>query len=113
EYEYLGPGGRTVQNSVIKCDDPIGCRLSHSGHPLIIHDAQNYEDSSLPLTDQMRQRAEKFGIRSQINYPIFIKGEFRGSLCIYQTDRTRLWTEDEVSLVEALAERFDIRLAEA
>src|SRR5678816_3771411 len=29
EYEYLGPGGRTVQNSIITCNDPIGCRLSN------------------------------------------------------------------------------------
>src|ERR1051325_558414 len=113
EYEYLGPGGRTVPNSVITCDDPIGCRLSKSGQPLIIDDAANYQDSSAKLAESVRERAEKFGIRSQINYPIFIKGEFRGSLCIYQTDRIRLWTEDEVALVEALAERISIGIAQA
>ena len=113
EYEYLGPGVRTVQNSVITCDDPIGCRLSHSGQPLIIDDARNYEHSSTTLADYVRQRAEAFGVRSQINYPIFIKGQFRGALCIYQTDRIRLWTEDEVALVEALAERISIGIAQA
>jgi len=113
EYEYLGPGARTVQNSVITCDDPIGCRLSKSGQPLIIDDAGNYEDSSATLAEHVRQRAEKLGIRSQIHYPIFIKGQFRGSLCIYQTDRIRLWTEDEVALVEALAERISIGIAQA
>ncbi len=113
EYEYLGPGGRTVQNSIIKCDDPIGCRLSCSGQPLIIHDAQHYDDASPALADYVRERAEKFGVRSQINYPIFIKGEFRGSLCIYQTDRIRLWAEEEVALVEALAERIAIGIAQA
>src|SRR6185436_1539622 len=76
-------------------------------------DAQNYEDSSPALTDYVRERAHKFGVRSQINYPIFIKGEFRGSLCIYQTDRARLWAEDEVALVEALAERISIGIAQA
>ena len=113
EYEYLGPGGRTVQNSVINCDDPIGCRLSCTAQPLIIDDAQNYQDSSSALVDYVRQRAEKFGVRSQIHYPIFINEQFRGSLCIYQTDRTRLWTEDEVALVEALAERISIGIAQA
>ena len=113
EYEYLGPGARTVQNSVVNCDDPIGCRLSCSGQPLIIDDAQNYKDSSETLAEHVRQRAERFGIQSQINYPIFIKEQFRGSLCIYQTDRIRLWTEDEVSLVEALAERIAIGIAQA
>jgi len=113
EYEYLGPGGRTVQNSVVNCDDPIGCRLSHSREPLIVDDAQNYQDASSKLADYVRQRAETFGIRSQINYPIFIKEQFRGSLCIYQTDCIRLWTEDEVVLVEALAERIAIGIAQA
>jgi PAS domain S-box-containing protein len=113
EYEYLGPGGRTVPNSVINCDDPIGCRLSHSGQPLIVDDAQNYEDSSTTLADYVRERAETFGIRSQINYPIFINEKFRGSLCIYQTDRIRLWSEDEIALVEALAERIAIGIAQA
>ncbi len=61
----------------------------------------------------MRERAQRFDIRSQINYPLFIKGQFRGSLCIYQTDRKRLWTDDEVSLVEALAERLSIGIAQA
>ena len=113
EYEYLGPGGRTVQNSVVSCNDPIGCRLSHSGEPLIIDDSKNFEDDSSALTTYVRDRADKFGVHSQIHYPIFIKGQFRGSLCIYQTDRVRLWLEDEVALVEALAERISIGVAQA
>jgi PAS domain S-box-containing protein len=112
EYEYLGPGGRTVQN-VITCNDPIGCRLSNTGQPLIVDDAANYEDPSTTLAEYVRRRAEEFGISSQINYPIFIKGQFRGSLCIYQTDRIRLWNEDEIALVEALAERIAVGIAQA
>jgi PAS domain S-box-containing protein len=113
EYEYLGPGVKSVKNSVVNCDDPIGCRLSHSGQPLIVDDALNYSDTSTALTDYVRERAKRFDIRSQINYPLFIKGQFRGSLCIYQTDRKRLWTEDELSLVEAMAERLAIAIAQA
>ncbi len=113
EYEYLGPGVKSVKNSVVHCDDPIGCRLSCSGKPLIIDDTRNYEDSSTALTEYVRVRAENFAVRSQINYPVFIKGQFRGSLCIYQTDRIRLWTEDELTLVEALAERLAIAIAQA
>jgi PAS domain S-box-containing protein len=113
EYEYLAPrmsGGKT---GVVNCDDPIGCRLSHSGQPLIVDDAINYDDASPALRDYVRARAERFGIQSQINYPLFIKGQFRGSLCIYQNDRKRMWTEDEVSLIEALAERLSIGIAQA
>ncbi len=113
EYEYLGPGGMSIKNGIVNCDDPIGCRLSHSGQPLIIDDTLNFDDESTALRDYVRDRAKSFDTRSQINYPLFIKGEFRGSLCIYQTDRKRLWTEDEISLVEALAERLAIGIAQA
>jgi PAS domain S-box-containing protein len=113
EYEYLAPGVSGVKNSVINCDDPIGCQLSCSGQPLIIDDALNFHDASDALSRFVRDRAQRFNIRSQINYPLFIKGQFRGSLCIYQTDRIRLWTEDELALVEALAERLAIGIAQA
>ena len=113
EFESLAPGVKSIKDSVVHCDDPIGCRLSCSGKPLIIDDTRNYKDDSNELTDYVRQRGDKFEVRSQIHYPIFIKGQFRGSLCIYQTDRVRLWTEDEVALVEALAERIAIGIAQA
>ena len=113
EYEYLAPGIPSIKNGVVNCDDPIGCCLSHSGQPLIIDDTVNYDGPSPALRDYVRDRAGRFGIGSQINYPLFIKGEFRGSLCIYQNDRKRVWTEDELSLVEALAERVGIGIAQA
>jgi PAS domain S-box-containing protein len=113
EYEYLAPGVKGVKNGVVNCDDPIGCRLSHSGQPLIVDDAINYDDASPALRDYVRERAQRFDIKSQINYPLFIKGEFRGSLCTYQNDHKRLWTRDELSLVEALAERLVIGIAQA
>ena len=113
EYEYLAPGVRHIDNGVVNSDDPIGCRLSCSGKPLIIDDTLNYEDDTLELRDYVRERAERFEVRSQIHYPLFIKGEFRASLCIYQNDRKRVWTEDELSLVEAMAERLAIGIAQA
>ena len=114
EYEYLAPGIRHIENGVVDCDDPIGCRLSCSGKPLIIDDTLNYDDDETPaLRDYVRDRAERFEVRSQIHYPLFMKGEFRGSLCIYQNDRKRVWTEDELSLVEAMAERLVIGIAQA
>jgi PAS domain S-box-containing protein len=113
EYAYLAPGVENVKNGVVDCDDPIGCCLSDSGQPLIIDDTANYEGTSPALSAYVRDRADRFGIGSQINYPLFIKGEFRGSLCIYQNDRKRVWTEDELTLVEALAERVAIGIAQA
>ena len=114
DYEYCAPGVESVnQKGVVNYDDAIGCRLSCSGQPLIVDDAANYEDSSTELSDYVRDRAARFNIGSQINYPLFIKGEFRGSLCIYQNDHRRVWTDEELSLVEALAERVAIGIAQA
>ena len=42
-----------------------------------------------------------------------MKGQFRGVLCIHPTDRIRDWTEDEITLVVALAERLAIGIAQA
>jgi PAS domain S-box-containing protein len=113
EHEYLAPGVRSIRQVESNYDDPIGRRLSTTSQPLIIDDALNYEDESATLTDHVRAYAQQFEIRSQINYPLIVKGLFRGVLCIHQTDRKRLWAEDELSLVEALAERLSIGIAQA
>ncbi len=113
EHEYLDANVKSIRPMEIGPDDPIGHRLSSSSAPLIIDDALNYEDESAALGDHVRAQAEQFGIRSQINYPLIVKGQFRGVLSIHQTDRIRLWTEDELSLVEALAERLAIGIAQA
>jgi PAS domain S-box-containing protein len=113
EHEYLAPGVMSIKSLEVNYDDPIGRRLSNSSQPLIIDDALNYDDTSTTLSDYVRAQAQKLDIRSQINYPLMVKGQFRGVLCIHQTDRKRLWTEDEVSLVEALAERLAIGIAQA
>ena len=114
EHEYLGADVTSIRPMEIGPDDPIGRRLSNSSEPLIIDDAPNYTDTdSTALTEHVRAQAAQFSIRSQINYPLIVKGQFRGVLSIHQTDRIRLWTEDELSLVEALAERLSIGIAQA
>lgn len=113
EHEYLAENVASIKPTAIEANDPLGRVLSNSSQPLLIHDALNYADSSSALTDYVRAHAERLGIRSQINYPLIVKGQFRGVLSIHQTDRIRHWAEDEVSLVEALAERLTIGIAQA
>lgn len=113
EHEYLAPGVTSVTPMEIGHDDPIGSRLLTSSQPLIIDDALNYDGDSPALSQYVRTHAQKLGIHSQINYPLIVKGQFRGALSIHQTDRIRRWTEDEESLVEALAERLAIGIAQA
>ncbi|HEX6284457.1 MAG TPA: PAS domain S-box protein, partial [Pyrinomonadaceae bacterium] len=113
EHEYLNENVTSIKPMEIGHDDPIARKLSHSSAPLIIDDALHYDDESVALVDHVRAQAQRFNIRSQINYPLIVKGQFRGVLSIHQTDRFRLWTEDELSLVEALAERLSIGIAQA
>jgi PAS domain S-box-containing protein len=113
EHEHLAAGVKSIMPMEVGRNDPIGFRLSASSLPLIVDDALNYDDASPKLTDYIRAQAKRLGIQSQINYPLIVKGQFRGVLSIHQTDRIRRWTEDELSLVEALAERLSIGIAQA
>jgi PAS domain S-box-containing protein len=113
EHEYLEGDVQSIRPMPIDADHPIGRLLSTSTTPLIIADALNFEHESLALSDYVRTHAQKFDIRSQINYPLIVKGQFRGVLSIHQTDRIRRWTEDEAMLVEALAERLSIGIGQA
>jgi PAS domain S-box-containing protein len=113
EHEYLGADAKSIKPMPIDDNHPIGRRLSSSGAPLIIDDSLNFEDESLALSDYVRTDAEQLDVRSQINYPLIVKGQFRGVLSIHRTDRIRRWTEDEVMLVEALAERLSIGIGQA
>ena len=113
EHEYLAPGVQSIKDLELNYDDPIGRKLSNTSQPLIIDDSRYFDDASTTLTDYVRAQAQRLDVRSQIAYPLIVKGQFRGVLSIHQTDRKRLWTEDEVSLVEALAERLSIGIAQA
>jgi len=113
EHEHLAPGVKSIMPLEIGRNDPIGFRLSATSLPLIVPDALNYDDASPKLTDYIRAQAKRLGVQSQINYPLIVKGQFRGVLSIHQTDRIRRWAEDELSLVEALAERLSIGIAQA
>ncbi|HEY0761601.1 MAG TPA: PAS domain S-box protein [Pyrinomonadaceae bacterium] len=113
EHEYLAPDVRSIKHVDVDYNDPIARRLSNSLEPMIVDDALNYDDASNALSDYVRAQAQRLEIRSAINYPLLVKGQFRGILCIHQTDRKRIWTEDEVILVAALAERLAIGVAQA
>jgi len=113
EHEYLAEGVPSIKDVKASFDDPIGDHLRTSGEPLIIDDSLNYVSTSATLSSYVRSHATALGLRSQIDYPLIVKGQFRGVLCIHQTNRIRYWTEDEISLVEALAERLAIGIAQA
>jgi PAS domain S-box-containing protein len=81
--------------------------------PLVIDDSLNYDEGPPEVSASVREHAQLVNVQSQIAYPLIIKGLFRGVLCIHQIDRLRHWTEDEMSLVQSVAERLAIGMAQA
>jgi PAS domain S-box-containing protein len=113
EHEYLADGVKSIKHVDVDYDDPIARNLSRSNEPLIISDAQNFDHSSTSLSAYVRAQAHRLEFLSAISYPLIVKGQFRGILSIHQTDRRRLWMDDELTLVQALAERLAIGIAQA
>ena len=70
-------------------------------------------DPDETLAGGIRARAERTGVRSQIDYPLTVSGEFRGVISIYNTEKMHSWTEDELLLVEAVAAQLATGIAQA
>src|SRR5882724_1922996 len=113
EHEYVAPGCNSVSALRDSYDDPVGQYLLRSSKPLVISDSLNYSEGPAEVSAAVRKHAHLVDVRSQIAYPLIVKGLFRGVLCIHQTDRLRFWTEDELSLVHSVAERLAIGMAQA
>lgn len=113
KHEYVAPGSDSISAFHTSYADPVGQELLRLSRPLIISDSFNYDEGSAELVAAVRDHARLVSCRSQIVYPLIVKGVFRGVLCIHQTDRLRRWTEDELSLVQSVAERLAIGMAQA
>ncbi|HKR58685.1 MAG TPA: PAS domain S-box protein, partial [Pyrinomonadaceae bacterium] len=113
EHEVVAAGCDSLGQLEISFEDPLRRRLLESASPILIADALNYEAGDTEFAASVRKEAERLKVRSLINFPVIVKGLFRGVLCIHQTDRVRHWSDDEAALVEAVAERLAIGIAQA
>ncbi len=113
EHEFVAPGCESLGHLDVRYQDSLGRYLSDSSKPIIVHDAWNYNEGPAEHSARVRAYARQVNLRSLIDYPLIVKGQFRGVICINQTDRVRHWTEDELALVEAVAERLAIGIAQA
>lgn len=113
EHEFVAPGCSSISDVEASYEDPIGRHLLETAKPIVIADALNYDSGSAEFSACVRAQARQLNLRSQINYPVIVKGLFRGVLCIHQTDRVRYWTDDEEVLVEAVAVRLAIGIGQA
>ena len=113
EHEYVGAGCSSINHLQVSYEDPIGAYLLNSLQPIIINDSLSYSGGTADFSACVRENARALNVRSQIDYPLVVKGVFRGVLCIHQTERLRHWTTDDIELVGAVAERLSIGIAQA
>jgi PAS domain S-box-containing protein len=112
-HEYVATGCTSIAALHVSYEDPVGRHLLRMASPLVIDDSLNYAEEPADFSVAIREHARNVGLQSQIDYPLIVKGLFRGVLCIHQTDRPRRWTEDELSLVHSVAECLAIGMAQA
>jgi PAS domain S-box-containing protein len=113
EHEYVAPGCESISSLSISYQDPVGRHLLGISRPLVINDTQNYDDGPTDFSAAIRAHARAANVLSQIDYPLVVKGQFRGVLCIHQTDRPRRWSDDELSLVRSVADRLAVGMSQA
>ncbi len=113
EHEYVAPYCDSISSLNVSYEDPIGRHLLNLSKPLVIEDSLNHDQGPPEFSAAIRKHAARANLCSQIDYPLIVKGLFRGVLCIHQTDRRRRWTEDDLSLVHSVAERLGVGMAQA
>jgi PAS domain S-box-containing protein len=111
-HEYVATNCNSFEDE-LSYDSPFGKHLLSMSGPLVIGNCWNYREGPAEFSGAIREYSHQAGVRSQIIYPVSVKGQFRGVLCIHQTDRLRAWTENEMSLVTSVAERLAIGIAQA
>jgi PAS domain S-box-containing protein len=113
EHEYLAPGCESIGPFKANYGDAVGQQLLRMTRPLVISDSMNYTNNTPEVVAAVREHARLVDAKSQIAFPLIVKGLFRGVLCIHQTDRLRHWTEDELLLVQSVADRLATGMAQA
>jgi PAS domain S-box-containing protein len=111
--EYVAEGCESVSDFDADYDDLMRRHFLKSLKPLVINDTQQYAEGAPEFSNCIRLRAACTSVRSQIDYPLIVNGEFRGVISIHQTESIRCWTEDEVLLVESVAAQLATGIAQA
>jgi len=68
-------------------------------------------DENQPIVVQ--GMAQQFQVQAFLMAPLIYQSDYLGGVCLHQCDRDRVWTEDEVALVKAIADHCAIALYNA
>ncbi|MDX6575193.1 MAG: hypothetical protein QOE96_1146, partial [Blastocatellia bacterium] len=111
--EYVAAGCESVSDFDADYDELLRGHFLNSVKPLVIDNTEQYAEGPAEFTNCIRLRAACTGVRSQIDYPLAVNGEFRGVISIHQTVSIRRWSQDEVLLVESVAAQLATGIAQA
>ncbi|AFY81764.1 PAS domain S-box protein [Oscillatoria acuminata] len=107
--EYLTPGASSLLNLEIPIrDNPLAERLIAQDRAIAIDDMQDSAVRSIicPVFKQL-------GVRSLMAIRTSYQGEPNGAIALQQCQGLRQWREDEIELLEAVADQVGIALAQA
>jgi PAS domain S-box-containing protein len=112
-HEYIAPYAYSIKRLQMENEEAIGQILLRQTHTLVINDARDFNGGSDELNKHIKEWSQLTETFSSINCPLVVNGRFRGTLCIDQTDRLRLWNDDEIALVESVASQLSTGIAQA
>ena len=81
-------------------------RLKHS-EMVVVHAVAQEPHTAV------RELAAHYGIRAFLIVPLMYQQEFLGGLSLYQKEHDRTWTEDEISMVRAIADQCAIAIQQS
>ncbi len=62
--------------------------------------------AEIDATPYQRQLLEKFQIQSSLAVPVYLQGQIWGLLVVHQCQKTRIWSESEISLLTLVADEL-------
>jgi diguanylate cyclase (GGDEF)-like protein len=62
------------------------------------------------MEEEVQTGGKEYGIRSLLITPLFYQQTYLGGISIYQMDHERIWSENELSLVKAIADQCAIAI---
>ena len=113
EYIYTAPGVNASLPTVVDFTMPIGKFILEKQATVVFDDVQSLPVEYQEMSDYAVNVLARRSVRSAVYCPMLINDNFRGALCIEQTDNLRHWTESDVKLIEAVASQLSLGLAHA
>jgi diguanylate cyclase (GGDEF)-like protein len=89
----------------------VPCQLYEYFRDRLIECKQiSIEKITSDLAQEVRDVAQEYGLQSLLITPLFYQKIYLGGISIYQLDHERQWTENELSLVKAIADQCAIAI---